>query len=296
MNGTIGFVGLGIMGMPMATRLAEAGHRLIVCDRDPARAQALLPLGVTSRATPAEVACEAATVFICLPDPAAVRDVALGADGLIAGDAVRIVVDLSTTGPRVSAAVARALSAHDIALVDAPVSGGRRGAADGTLTVMAAGADAPYREVEPLLAHLGVPVRCGDAPGLGQLLKVVNNLMSVCSLAVTAEAFALGRKAGLDPRLMLDVINRSSGRNSATEDKYPRAVLTRTFDFGFPVGQSLKDVDLCLAEADALAVPMPIGQLVKQMLTMTGATFGFAADFTHLARLTERWAHIDDAE
>lgn len=293
MNDAIGFVGLGAMGVPIARRLIESGHALLVCDRDAARTRDIAQNGAQVRATPLDVAHAAGIVFVCLPGPEAVLDVALGDNGLGGGERVRIVIDLSTTGPRMSEQVAQGLARRGVTLIDAPVSGGRRGAAAGSLTVMAAGPQEPYAKIEPLLRHLGQPTWCGERAGQAQLLKVINNMMSVSALAITAEAVALGRKAGIDARLMLDVINRSSGRNSATDDKFPHAVLTKTFDFGFSIRQSLKDVGLCLAEADAMRVPMPVSQLVRQMLVLAGAEFGFDADFTHLARLTERWAHLD---
>ncbi|MFM0671614.1 NAD(P)-dependent oxidoreductase [Paraburkholderia sediminicola] len=293
MNEMIGFIGLGVMGAPMAGRLIDAGRSLVVSDSDPRRAEPLVARGAHYRGTPAEVAHEASMVFVCLPGPAVVSEVALGVNGLHEGQAMRLMIDLSTSGPRVSAQIAQHFAGSRMALVDAPVSGGQRGAAAGTLTLMAAGDPDHYRQIEPLLRHLGRPVFCGPRPGQGQLLKVINNMMSTAALAVTAEAFALGQKGGLDPQLMLDVINASSGRNSATEDKFPHAVLTRKFGFGFPVRQSLKDLGLCLAEADELGVPMLVARVVKEMLLLTGAEFGFDADFTHIARLTQKWAHLD---
>lgn len=292
MKAHVGFIGLGAMGMPMARRLAQAGHRLAVHDRDAARMRALEALGAESFDSPAALAGTASIVFTCLPDPDTVANVVLGPEGIGQGRAAQIVVDLSTTGPRMAAELGHKLAERDIGYLDVPVSGGRRGAQAGTLMLMVSGAPAHHERVAPLLHCLGTSKYCGPQPGLAQLLKVINNMMSVAALAVTSEAFALGVKAGLDAVLMLDVINGSSGRNSATEDKFPNAVLPRTFDFGFPVRLSIKDIGLCLSEADALGVPMPIGNTVRQLLFMTRAEFGADADFTHIASLYERWAGV----
>ncbi len=168
---------------------------------------------------------------------------------------VRILVDLSTTGPRVSGEVAAALMKANIVLVDAPVSGGRGGAIKGTLAVMAAAPRDAFDAVAEYLAVFGKVIHVGEKAGLAQTMKLVNNLMSVAALAITSEGMVMGVKAGLDPQVMLDVLNASSGRNSATVDKFPRAVIPRTFDFGFTTGLSMKDIRLCLQEADAMGVP-----------------------------------------
>jgi 3-hydroxyisobutyrate dehydrogenase-like beta-hydroxyacid dehydrogenase len=215
--------------------------------------------------------------------------VALGDKGIHTGSKVRILVDLSTTGPRVSGAVAAGLAAKDIVLVDAPVSGGRNGAIKGTLSVMAAAPRAAYDDVESLLAVFGKVFYVGEKAGLAQTMKLVNNMLSVAALAITSEGMVMGVKAGLDPKTMIDVLNVSTGRNSATADKFPRAVIPRTFDFGFATGLSMKDIRLCLQEADAMGVPMPIGNAVQQILSITNAVFGPQADFTNICRLIEQW-------
>jgi 3-hydroxyisobutyrate dehydrogenase-like beta-hydroxyacid dehydrogenase len=289
----LGFIGLGTMGGVMAARLLEAGHALVVYDTNAAAVAALVENGAVAAASPAAVASAAEIVFASLPTPDVVRAVATADNGVIAGDRVRILVDLSTTGPRVAAEVAAALQKKNIVLVDAPVSGGRGGAVKGTLAVMAAAPRESFDTVAPYLAVFGKVIHVGEKAGLAQTMKLVNNLMSVAALAITSEGMVMGVKAGLDPRVMLDVLNASSGRNSATEDKFPRAVIPRSFDFGFTTGLSMKDIRLCLQEADAMGVPMPVGSAVQQILSVTNSIYGPEADFTSICRLVESWAGVE---
>lgn len=290
---SIGFIGLGTMGEPMATRLAQAGYELTVFDLNAAAVDRLKQHGALQAATPMDVASRAEIVFASLPTPDVVQKVVLGENGVVHGSRVRVFVDLSTTGPRVAKFVGAALAEHNIIAADCPVSGGAAGALKGTLALMVSCPDATYDELLPILGHLGKVILCGAEPGLGQTMKLVNNLVSVTALAVSSEALVMGVKAGLDPQVMLDVFNSGSGRNSATTDKLPRAVLPRTFDFGFSTALSLKDTRLCLDEAEAMGIPMPVGSAVRQVLNMTRAAFGDSADFTRIVCLIEQWAGVE---
>jgi 3-hydroxyisobutyrate dehydrogenase-like beta-hydroxyacid dehydrogenase len=171
------------------------------------------------------------------------------------------------------------------------VTGGVAGAVAGTLAMIVACPPAAFDAVEPIVGVLGRIFRVGEAAGQAQVAKLANNLLSAAALAVTSEVMAMGQKAGLDPHLLIDIINAGSGRNSATEDKYPRAILPRTFDFGMKTGLFLKDVRLCIAEAEALGVPMVAGEAVRQMFAVTQARFGPASDFTEIAKVAEEWAN-----
>jgi 3-hydroxyisobutyrate dehydrogenase-like beta-hydroxyacid dehydrogenase len=222
MSRQIGFVGLGQMGGPMSRRLRAAGHALVVHDLRAEATDALVAEGAETASSPAEVADRAEVVLVSLPTPQVVREVALGPDGLIHGDATRTYVDLSTTGQAVAMEVAAALAERGTLPIDAPVSGGVRGAINGTLAVMAAGPAAELERVRPLLEVFGRVFHVGDRPGLGQLMKLANNFLSASAIVATAEAVVLGVKGGLDPATMLDVINASTGRNTASEDKFPR--------------------------------------------------------------------------
>jgi 3-hydroxyisobutyrate dehydrogenase-like beta-hydroxyacid dehydrogenase len=234
-----------------------------------------------------EAARGADIVMSSLPSPATVRALAAELAG-VAG--VSVFVDLSTSGPAAAQAVASLLAPAGIAAVDAPVSGGVKGAAAGTLTLMVSGPAAAISRVKPLIDVFGRVVVVGEKPGLGQTLKLANNLMSAASLAIASEAMAMGVKAGLDPAVMLEVLNASSGRNSATQEKIPRHVLNRRFDFGFANALSFKDVRLCLDEAEALGVPMVVGAAVRQMLSITQAQFGSDADCTEMVKVLEGWS------
>jgi 3-hydroxyisobutyrate dehydrogenase-like beta-hydroxyacid dehydrogenase len=289
----IGFVGIGKMGGPMATRLLKAGYRLTVFDVDAAAIDALADLGAKYAANPREVADAAEIVLVSLPSPQILETVALGPDGIAKGNAVRILVDLSTTGARAAVEIATRLAERKIAMIDAPVSGGLKGAREGTLAVMVSGPQTAVAEARAVIENFGKTFFLGEAQGAAQTMKLANNLINAASLAISSEAIVMGVKAGLDPKVMLDVINVSSGRNSATQDKFPKAVLPRTFDFGFATGLLFKDVRLCLDEAEASGVPMLVGSAVRQLLSMTNQLHGPDSDFTCIVKTVESWAHVE---
>lgn len=276
----------------MSTRLLNDGRELWVFDRSHAAVEALVKRGARGAPSAAEVASAADTVFLSLPTPDIVHAVALGAGGVIEGTRVKRVVDFSTIGPRTAGIVSRALADRGIAYVDAPVSGGIAGAANGTLAVMVACAKSVYAELEPILKTFGKVFHLGEEAGQAQTMKLANNLLAAAALAVTSEAMVMGVKAGLNPRTMLDVINAGSGRNSASQDKFPKSVLPGTFDFGFATGLSYKDVRLCIDEAESMGVPMVVGAAVREMLAVTNAVHGADSDFTSICKVIESWAGV----
>ena len=290
----LGFVGVGRMGGPMANRLLDAGYRLCVYDVSDEATGPLVARGAELAASPAEVASIADTVFMSLPTPDVVREVALGGNGgLINGSKVRTVIDLSTTGPGVATEVAGKLAERNIAWVDSPVSGGVTGAKAGTLAVMVSCPKPAYQKLEPVLKVFGKLFHAGEKPGLAQTAKLANNLLAATAMVATSEVMAMGVKAGLDATVLIDIINASSGSNSASQDKFPRAILPRTFDFGFATGLSYKDVRLCVEEAEAMGVPMVVGGAVREMLAVTRARFGAGSDFTYIAKVLEEWASVE---
>jgi len=289
----LGFIGLGNMGAPMAGRLLDAGYRLTVFDTRASAMQPLAARGAQVAASPAAVASTVETVLVSLPTPDVVRQVAVGADGIVTGTRAKTFIDLSTTGPRAAQQIAKALEAQGITAVDAPVSGGVGGAQKGTLAVMVSCPRSRFEAIRPLLEIVGKVFYLGDQPGLGQTMKLANNLLSATALAITSEAMVMGVKAGLDPRVMLDVINAGSGRNSASQDKFPRAVLPRSFDFGFANGLMYKDVKLCLEEAEALGVPMWVASAVRQLWFLACSQIGPEKDFTTIVQCVERWAGVE---
>jgi 3-hydroxyisobutyrate dehydrogenase-like beta-hydroxyacid dehydrogenase len=288
----LGFIGVGHMGGPMASRLMDAGYSLCVFDTNADAVRPMVARGAAAAASPKDVASTATIVLMSLPMPTIVQAVALGEGGIVHGTAARMLIDLSTTGPGMAAIVARGLAERGIVLVDAPVSGGVAGAKAGTLAVMVSCPKSSFDEAEPILKTFGRTFYTGEKPGLAQTAKLANNLLAAAALVVSSEALAMGVKAGLDPRVLLDIINAGSGRNSATQDKFPRSILPGTFDFGFATGLSYKDVRLCVDEAEAMGVPMVVGSAVRQMLAVTQAKFGAASDFTCIAKVIEEWAGI----
>jgi len=288
-----GFVGVGKMGAPMTTRLLNAGYTVCVFDTSREATAPLEKLGARVAGSAAEVASNAETVFLSLPNPQIVQRAALGAGGLVEGKSVKRVVDFSTIGPRAAKSVADGLGAKKIAYIDAPVSGGVKGAREGTLAIMVACPKAVYEDAEDLLKTFGKVFHLGEIPGQAQTMKLANNLLAGAAIALTSEAMVMGVKAGLNPKVMLDVLNTSTGRNSATQDKFPRSVLPGTFDFGFTTGLSYKDVSLCIDEAEAPGVPMVVGSTVRQMLAVTKAIYGADSDFTSMCRVVETWAGVE---
>jgi 3-hydroxyisobutyrate dehydrogenase-like beta-hydroxyacid dehydrogenase len=289
----IGFVGVGRMGGPMAGRLLDAGHALTVFDTS---AEAIAPLkarGATVAGSAEEVASKAEIVMLSLPTPPIVQAVSLGDRGILRGTTVKTLIDLSTTGPSVAKIVAAAAGERKVAWIDSPVSGGVTGAIKGTLAVMVSGPKATFDDIEPLLKVFGKTFFVGEKPGLAQIAKLANNLLAASALVLSSEAMAMGVKAGLDAKILIDIINAGSGRNSATQDKFPKAILPGTFDFGFATGLSYKDVRLCIDEAEAMGVPMVAGAAVRQMLAVTQARFGANSDFTCIAKVLEEWAGVE---
>jgi 3-hydroxyisobutyrate dehydrogenase-like beta-hydroxyacid dehydrogenase len=288
-----GFIGLGRMGGAMARRLIEQGHRVVAFDVSASACDALAAQGASIAASARAVADAVPVVFLSLPSPEVVLDTMLGAHGAIAGSRLAVCVDLSTSGPEAAIKLAAGLAERNIASLEAPVSGGIKGAREGTLSLMVSGPRAVWERVRPLLEIFGRAFFMGETAGAGQIMKLVNNLLGACAIAITAEGMTIGVKAGLDPARMVEVLNVSSGRSSATLDKWPRAVLPRTFDFGFASGLCLKDVRLCLAAARTLGVPLGVGAAVCELLERTVGTLGADSDFTAMTKIIESDAGLD---
>ena len=277
----------------MASRLLDAGHSLVIFDTNPDVMAPLAARGAVVATSADDVASKAEVVFVSLPTPPVVQAVVTGEGGVLRGSKVQVIVDLSTTGPSVAGVAAKACGARNVAWVDSPVSGGIGGATKGTLAVMVSCPKPTFERVDPLLKVFGKTFFVGEKPGLAQIAKLGNNLLAAAAIVLSSEAVVMGVKAGIDPKVLIDIINAGSGRNSATQDKFPRAILTRTFDFGFTTGLSYKDVRLCLDEAEALGVPMVAGAAVRQMLAITNAKFGPDSDFTSIAKVVEEWAGVE---
>lgn len=295
-NGTeaIGFIGTGQMGLPMAHNLLAAGYRLVVFDVMPEPLNRLKAEGAQVASSPKDVADRVETIFVSLPTPEVVAAVALGDEGIQAGGRVRNYVDLSTTGAVVARRVAEGLAERAIRVLDSPVSGGQRGAEAGTLTLMIAGDAELFAMARPWLEAIGSEFfHVGDEVGLAQTCKLCNNFLSAANNVAAAEAMVTAVKGGLDPKVALDVINASSGRNSATADKFEALVLSRRFDKSMKTRLLLKDMTLFAAEAEALGVPTWVAANVKQLLTYAVTQgYGDKASVTMIQHW-EQWAGVE---
>ncbi len=289
-----GYLGVGNMGQPMAHKLLDAGHKLTVFDISEAAMQPLLERQALRASSPKDLADRCETVFVSLPTLAAFRAVAFGADGLIAGGKMKLLVNTCTVGVPFVKEIERALAEKGVALIDCPISGGPPGARAGTLSVMVSGDPALVEKVRPMISLWGATLTvAGDKPGAAQVLKLTNNILSAVSLAATAEAFVMGAKGGLDPEIMVGAINAGSGRNSATESKFPVSVLDRSFNYGAEMHILMKDIDLAIAQGEELGVPMWVCQAAR--LVFKHAMFQGAAkeDLTAIVKYVERGAGFE---
>jgi len=287
---TLGFIGVGVMGRPMAGHLLAQGHAVVVHDTNPAAVAAMAAAGARAAASIAEVVDQARVVFTSLPSPAVFAEVAVGEGGVKDGKAVKIMVDLSTVGSRATRRAAEILASKGIDLIDAPVSGGAAGARQASLAVMVAGRPEAVAEVRDLLQIFGKLFMVGPQAGQAQLLKLLNNMLSSTAFAITSEAFVAGVRGGLDPQVMMAAINAGSGRSGASQDKFMKQVLPRSFDFGFPISSVCKDIGLAIEECEALGVPMWVGNTARQLWNLAGKQDGMQRDMTELVTSIEQWA------
>ena len=293
MGARVGFIGVGAMGAPMAERLLAAGYRVSVFDANPRAMAPLVAIGAVERSSPREAAAGAETVFACLPSPEISKRVALGPEGITGVEGLQTYVETSTIGTSAIKSIAQGLAARGIAVLDAPVSGGPRGARAGTLAMMVAGERAAFERARPLFDAIARNVfYIGAEPGLAQIAKLANNMISAAGMAAACEAAAMAVKAGVDARTLIETVNASTGRNSATVDKFPQSILPRTFDYGGKLSTMYKDVALCLEEARALGVPMWVGASVVQLWFQAMTEGRGEDDYTTLMQMIEQWAGV----
>ena len=276
----VGFVGLGRMGTPMVQRLAAAG--VAVRGYDTASRPELAGV-VTLVQEAALVADGMPVVVLMLPDSAAVEAVARGAGLLDALAPGTVLVDMGSSEPLRTRALAEEVAARGAVLVDAPVSGGVSGATAGTMTIMVGGPEDVVAPLGPFFAVLGRMRHVGPV-GAGHALKALNNLMSAAHLLASSEALLAGQRFGLDPAVMLDAVNGSSGRSGSTENKWPNFVLPGTFDSGFALGLMLKDIRIALGLAEATGAPSALAARTVELWTEAAAALGPAADHTEIVR------------
>ncbi|WP_336714480.1 NAD(P)-dependent oxidoreductase [Arthrobacter sp. USHLN218] len=286
----IGFIGLGNMGTPMSRRLAEAGFSVTGTDLAEENRARLAHAGGTAVETAVQVAAASDVLVLMLPNSSIVESVLID-DGVAAAlSASAVIVDMSSSEPLRTRALAERLAAEGLArLVDAPVSGGVGGAEKGTLTIMAGGDAAVVESLSPIFSVLG-RVRHTGAVGSGHALKALNNLLSATHLLATSEAMVAGQEFGLDPETMLEVFNSSSGRSGSTENKWPNFVLTGRYDSGFGLGLMLKDMRIATQLAEDIERPSLLGNSAVELWTKAAADLDVAADHTEIAR----WAGHKD--
>ena len=290
----VGYLGVGNMGQPMAEKLLETGHTLTIFDISDAAMRPLLERQARRAASPRELGDRCETVFVSLPTLAAFRSAVLGPNGLIHGGALKLLVNTCTVGVPFVREIEQAMAERGVIVVDCPISGGPPGARAGTLSVMVSGDPAAIERVRPLISLWGQTLTvAGDKPGAAQVLKLTNNILSAVALAATAEAFVVGAKGGLDPEVMLAAINAGSGRNSATADKFPRAVLTRSFDYGAEMHILMKDIDLAIAQGEELGVPMWVCEAARLVFKHAMHKGAAKEDLTAIVKYIERDAGFE---
>jgi 3-hydroxyisobutyrate dehydrogenase len=283
MKETIGWIGIGSMGHRMSLHLAKAGYPLVMAD---AVSTKLAPPSATIAMSNAEVAEKADVIILSLPDgsvsEAVAREIAAAKKRR-----VKTVIDTSTIGIKAAEAVAAVLEKADIQFVDAPVSGGTSGADKATIAIMVACSAANYERFKPLLALMGKPFHVGPKPGQGQAVKILNNYLSATALAASSEAVAFGTKLGIEMKTILDIVNASSGRNSATEDKFLNRILHGRYDAGFATKLQLKDIRLYLENARAAGINDEVAAVVVDVWQrMEGAMPG--SDITEMYPYTQK--------
>jgi 3-hydroxyisobutyrate dehydrogenase len=261
----VAFLGLGVMGGPMAGHLARAGHRVTVYNRTATKAQAwVAEYGGASAATPREAAASAEIVFSCVGNDDDLRGVALGAEGAFAGmTAGAVMVDHTTASAAVARELHTAARARNLQFIDAPVSGGEAGAQNGVLTVMCGGDTEPFAAVRPVVMAFARAVTLVGTSGAGQLAKMVNQIAVVSLIQGLAEAIAFGQRAGLDMKQVLEVIGKGAAQSWQMDNRGPTMIEDR-FDFGFAVDWMRKDLALCLDEARRNGSRLPVTALVDQ--------------------------------
>ncbi len=288
----VGFIGLGNMGFPMARRLVQEGHDVVAFDTRGAALDRLVALGARAASSSKEVADHAETVMASLPSPAASLEVATSAEGVIEGSRVKRYVDFSTVGSQTAVRIHDLLAQRNIVAIDSPVSGGVSGAEKGSLAVMVSGPRNEFDIIRTALEAIGRPFYIGEKPGSAQTMKLANNILAANVLVATAEVVVMGVKSGLDPGVMIEVLNAGSGGTSASRDKFPRAILPRSFDYGFATGLMVKDVRLYLDEAKALGAPADVAETIGRLWEAAARDEGPDSDFTTVIKPFEKAAGV----
>ena len=290
---SVGFVGVGNMGWPMAACLVRAGFTVHVNDsRREVANNFVQQIGGNAPDSLRQLAAQSDVVVTMLPTSAIVAQVlGSGDDNLLAGMRPgTVMIEMSSGVPSVTQELAERVHALGGDMIDAPVSGGVPRAKTGQLAIMVGGETAVIDRVMPVLSAMGASVLRTGAVGSGQAMKALNNLVSTGGFLIGIEALLIGQRFGLDPAVMVDVLNAATGMNNSTQKKFKQFVLSRSFDAGFTLGLLAKDVSIALQVGRETATPTPVGALCKELVLAAQAMFGADADHTEMARLCERLA------
>ena len=294
MKPIIGFVGTGAMGAPMAHNLLKAGYPLVVYDLKDKAMEGLTKAGAEKASSPRELAKRSSVVITMLPASPDVEAAVLGPEGLIEGaKSGDIVIDMSSSYPTSTKMLCEQLAVKGIRMLDAPVSGGIKGAREGTLAIMVGGEEKDYEECLPVFEAMGKSVYHLGKIGAGHTVKALNNLCSACSMIITSEALLVAKKLGLAPEKVIDAINSSTGRSWSSQFKFPTFVLNNAFNSGFSIGLMNKDLETATRLGRELNVPMSLGELVQQLYSYAVNHGGGDECHTAIIKFIENWRDIE---
>ena len=293
MRPVIGFVGTGAMGAPMAQNLRKAGYPLVVYDLKDKAMEGLAKAGAEKVFSARELASRSSVVITMLPASPDVEAAVLGPEGVIEGaKSGDIVIDMSSSYPTSTKMICEQLAVKGIRMLDAPVSGGTKGAREGTLAIMVGGEEKDYEECRPILEAMGQDTYYLGKIGAGHTVKALNNLCSACSMVITSEALIVAKKLGLTPEKVIDAINSSSGRSWSSQFKFPTFVLNNTFNSGYSIGLMNKDLEIATRLGREVQVPMFVGALVQQLYNYAVGRGGGDECHTAIIKFIEDWRAV----
>ena len=293
MKPVIGFVGTGAMGALMAQTLRKAGYPLVVYDLKDKAMEGLAKAGAEKTFSAKELASRSSVVITMLPASPDVEAAVLGPEGVIEGaKSGDIVIDMSSSYPTSTKMICEQLAVKGIRMLDAPVSGGTKGAREGTLAIMVGGEEKDYEECRPILEAMGQNTYYLGKIGAGHTVKALNNLCSACSMVITSEALIVAKKLGLTPEKVIDAINSSSGRSWSSQFKFPTFVLNNTFNSGYSIGLMNKDLEIATRLGREVQVPMFVGALVQQLYNYAVGRGGGDECHTAIIKFIEDWRGV----
>jgi 2-hydroxymethylglutarate dehydrogenase len=288
----IGYIGLGAMGKPMAKNLIRGGFSLTVYNRTTEKTKELREMGASVSSTPKDLAFACNIIIVNVSNSPDVEEVLLGKEGAIHGcQPGAIVIDMGTSYPSSTLKICKILQEKGVEMLDAPVSGGVKGAEEGTLSIMVGGKKEVFEKCKPILLAMGKNIFYQGESGSGHITKAINNFVSAAAITALTEALVMAKKAGLSPGKVLEVLKVSSGRSYQAEQALPQFVLTRKFDAGFLLGLMKKDLNIFASLGDDYQTPMFLGNLVYQLWDVAAREMGPQNDYTKFVGLYETWAN-----